>query len=107
MPRELRVFSITVVDLLCCALGGTLLVCFLLIVSIGRPSASGSPDAFFTASAGVWVDVTEAGFEALGDSDGWKRMMVGSGPVTSADLGRPELFETLRDACQCEVEIQL
>jgi hypothetical protein len=59
MTREIKVYSMSVLDLLTCALGGTILVSFLLIVSIEQSGKAGFPYSYFVISAGVWVDVTE------------------------------------------------
>ncbi|VTR96726.1 hypothetical protein [Tuwongella immobilis] len=58
MAKVIRVFSMSVLDLLCCALGGAILISFLLIASMSRPSIAGAKERFLTVSAGVWIDVT-------------------------------------------------
>ncbi|MBX9624485.1 MAG: hypothetical protein K2X82_11810 [Gemmataceae bacterium] len=50
----------SVLDLLTCALGGTILTSFLLIVSIEKSAPAGFPYAYFAVGGGVWVDVTDA-----------------------------------------------
>jgi hypothetical protein len=57
--REIKVYSMSALDLLTCALGGTILVSFLLIVSITQSGKAGFEYSYFAISAGVWIDITE------------------------------------------------
>ena len=114
MPREIRVFSMSVLDLLTCALGGTILTMFLLIVSIQQAARpGGSPYAYFSTSAGVWVDVTAAAkgeFLALEKGAVWDELVETDGPFAADELGDYEkVVPALRGLPQerCEVELQL
>jgi hypothetical protein len=82
MPKEIKVFSMSVLDLLTCALGGTLLISFLLIVSLTRPPAGGFPYAYYGVTAEVWVDVTDVA-NIRHDADGLAvRLLATPGQVT-------------------------
>jgi hypothetical protein len=105
MPREIRVYSISVVDLLCCALGGTVLVCFLLIVSISQSAKAGFPHAFFLASGGVWLDVTEPAarvYKSAGKEADFAKLMKEPGPLASTDQ---DLLKGM--LAECEVQLEL
>ncbi len=98
--KEIRVYSMAVLDLLTCALGSTVLVSFLLIVSMGRPSGAGFPYAYFVVSGGVWIDVTDEAEKLKGVVPG-----ILSDPGVEVDDTQAERLRSLSQ--ECEVELQI
>ncbi|WP_337174661.1 hypothetical protein [Paludisphaera sp.] len=56
MPREIKVFSMSFLDLLCCALGGVILLSLLMILSMQQVASEAVKQTYFDCSAVVWVD---------------------------------------------------
>jgi hypothetical protein len=105
MAKEIRVYSMAVLDLLTCALGGTVLISFLLIVSMGQTAASGFPYDYFTVSGGVWVDVTGLADTRLGVTLVKRLLATAAGPVVETGT---EGAENIRDLLgEYEVELQI
>jgi hypothetical protein len=59
VPREIKIVSLSFLDLLCCAFGGTILLCFLIIASIRQAEADAFRHRWLMVEATVWLDATE------------------------------------------------
>src|SRR6185437_14639601 len=92
-------------DLLCCALGGMLLVCYLLIVSIGSTSRAGFRDAYFMVSAGVWIDLTESAAREFEKQESWQKLMQGTGPISEEESASLPGLDRLREECEVQLEV--
>lgn len=61
MPREIKIFSMSFLDLLCCALGGVILLSLLMIVSMQQVATEGVKQTYFNCRATVWAEVDPGG----------------------------------------------
>jgi hypothetical protein len=57
--RELKVFSMSFLDLLCCGLGAVILLNLLMIVSIRRQAAGSIEHTYFIFDADIWIPITD------------------------------------------------
>lgn len=58
MARDVKVFSMSFLDLLCCAMGAVILLSLLLVVDAGEDAAASLDFTYVVAEAKVWVDVS-------------------------------------------------
>ena len=58
--KELKVFSMSFLDLLCCGLGAVILLNLLMIVSIRKRAAGALDYTYVIADAQIWIRLDEA-----------------------------------------------